>query len=286
MLLKKSDTSRYCSNATDSRKYKLDPKSPTDDWLELTRLIRGKYIDEMIILEGVLKEDTDVVIKIGKTDILAREYDIGHKLQEFLNFIRYYCNFNCLDTANNLENLVNSYLKKICTNDGKINIGVLVMPYYILGDIESYAWRESELGLLKNVLKQICFSLMYAYERIGFLHNDEHLGNILLRITNKKSLKYGDLELPLEDLYVVITDFEKSTVGTAGDVFISIRKLIHLVCVSDKSDLMLEFAESKITKLQTGNVKIQKEDYNTINDIIDNIKIRYVKSKLPKMKWS
>ena len=285
MLLKKSDTSRYFSNATDSRKYKLDCKAPTNDWLELTRLIRGKYINEMIILEGVLKEDTDVVIKIGKTDILAREYEIGKQLQDFPNFIRYYCNFNCLDTKENLEGLVNGYLRKICTSDGNINIGVLIMPYYILGDIESYTWRESELELLKNVLKQICFSLMYAYERIGFLHNDEHLGNILLRITNKKSLKYGDLELPLEDLYAVITDFEKSTIGVVGDVYTSIKKLIHLVCVSDKSDLMLEFAESKITKLQTGNVKIKKEDYNTINDIIDNIKIIYVKSKLPKMKW-
>lgn len=68
---------------------------------------------------------------------------------------------------------------------------------------------KKELGLLKNVLKQICFGLMYSYEKIGFLHNDEHLGNVLLRITNKKSIRYGDLELPLEDLYAVITDFEK-----------------------------------------------------------------------------
>jgi hypothetical protein len=68
---------------------------------------------------------------------------------------------------------------------------------------------------------------MYAYEKIGFLHNDEHLGNILLRITNKKSIRYGDLELQLDDLYAVITDFEKSTIGTTGDVFSSIRRLIH-----------------------------------------------------------
>ena len=282
MLLKKSDTSRYFSNVSDSRKYKLDCKAPTNDWLELTRVIQSSRYDEMIILEGVIKEYTNVVIKIGRTDILAKEYDIGNKLQEFPNFIRYYCNFNCLDTKDNLENLVQGRLKSVCTDNGKINIGVLIMPYYSLGDIESYKWREEELGLLKNVLKQICFSLMYSYERIGFLHNDEHLGNILLRITNKKSIRYGDLELPLQGLYVVMTDFEKSTVGMYGDVFNSIRKLIFLVCVSEKSDIMLDYQDSKLMRLQSGNVVIKKEDYNTINGIIDNIKIRYVKSKLPK----
>jgi hypothetical protein len=284
MLLAKSDTSRYFANVSDSRKFKLDCRAPTNDWLELTRVIQSTRFDEMIILEGVLRESTEIVIKIGRTDILAKEYDTGKQLSDFPNFIRYYCSFNCLDTKDNLESLVQGRLKSVCTDNGETNIGVLVMPYYILGDIGNYVWREEELGLLKNVLKQICFGLMYAYEKIGFLHNDEHLGNILLRITNKKSLHYGDLELRLEDLYAVITDFEKSTIGTSGDVYISIKKLLNLICVSEKSDIVLEYQEPRLTKLQTGNVVIKKKDYNTVNDIIDNIKIRYVRSKLPKMK--
>ncbi len=284
MLLAKSDTSRYFANVSDSRKFKLDCRAPTNDWLELTRVIQSTHFDEMIILEGVLKESTNVVIKIGRTDTLAKEYDIGKQLQDFPNFIRYYCNFNCLDTKDNLESLVQGRLKSVCTDGGKINIGVLVMPYYIIGDIGNYVWREEEIGLLKNVLKQICFGLMYAYEKVGFLHNDEHLGNILLRITNKKSIRYGDLELPLEDLYAVITDFEKSTIGTVGDVYISIKKLLTLISVSGKSDIVFEYQEARLTKLQAGNVVIKKKDYNTVNDIIDNIKIRYVRSKLPKMK--
>lgn len=284
MLLAKSDTSRYFANVSDSRKYKLDCRAPTTSWLELTSLIRGKYIDETIILEGVLKESINVVIKIGRTDILAKEYDIGKRLQDLPNFIRYYCNFNCLDTKDNLEDLVHGHLKRVCTDNGEINIGVLVMPYYILGDIGNYVWRKSELGLLKNVLKQICFGLMYAYETIGFLHNDEHLGNILLRITNKKSIHYGDLELPLEDLYVVITDFEKSTIGKTGDVFASIRRLIYLVSTSEKSDIMLNYEDGKLLRLQNIDTVIKKKDYITVNNVIDNMTIRYVKSERPKMK--
>lgn len=285
MLLTKSDTSRYFSNATDSRKFKLDCKAPTEDWLELKRLIRGKFIDEMIILEGVLKEDTEVVIKIGRVDMLLKEYTIGKQLKDFPNFIRYYCNFSCLDTKENLEGLVKGHLRRVCTEDGKMNIGVLVMPYYSLGDIESYAWREEELEVLKNILKQICFSLMYAYEKTGFLHNDEHLGNVLLRKTSKSLLTYGDIELQLNGMYAVIMDFEKSTIGVSGDVYTSIRKLIHLVCVSSRSDLVLEYSDSRLTRLQSGSVIIKKEDYSIVNDIIDNIKIRYVKSKVVKMKW-
>ena len=284
MLLKKSDTSRYFANVSDSRKFKLDCRAPTNDWLELTRVIQSTHFDEMIILEGVLKESTNVVIKIGRTDTLAKEYDTGKQLQDFPNFIRYYCNFNCLDTKDNLENLVNGRLKSVCTDGGKINIGVLVMPYYILGDIGNYVWREQDLGILKNVLKQICFGLMYAYEKVGFLHNDEHLGNILLRITNKKSIRYGDLELPLEDLYVVITDFEKSTIGTTGDVFSSIRRLIYLVSTSEKSDMALDYEDAKLMRLRNSDTVIKKKDYITVNNVIDNMTIRYVKSERPKMK--
>jgi hypothetical protein len=310
MLLAKSDTSRYFSNATDSRKFKVDCKEPSEDLLELKRLIRGKYIDEMIILEGLLKEDTEVVVKIGRPDILSKEYTIGLRLKDFPNFIRYYCNFSCLDTKDNLEGLVHGHLKRVCTDGGKINIGVLVMPYYSLGDtiqcqqtvgtvepeldatpkrvalhgIESYGWREEELDVLKNVLKQICFSLMYAYEQTGFLHNDEHLGNILLRKTSKSHLTYGDIELQLNGMYAVIMDFEKSTIGVSGDVYNSIRKLIHLICVSSKSDIMLEYPDMRLARLQSGNVVIKKEDYVAINDIIDNVKIRYVKSKVAQMK--
>jgi hypothetical protein len=284
MLLAKSDTSRYFANVSDSRKFKLDCRAPTNDWLELTRVIQSTRFDEMIILEGVLKESANVVIKIGRTDILAKEYDIGKQLQDFPNFIRYYCNFNCLDTKDNLESLVQGRLKSVCTDGGKINIGVLVMPYYILGDIGNYVWRKKELGLLKNVLKQICFGLMYAYEKIGFLHNDEHLGNILLRITNKKSIQYGDLELQLEDLYAVITDFEKSTIGTTGDVFSSIRRLIHLVSTSEKSDMALDYEDAKLMRLRNSDTVIKKKDYITVNNVIDNMTIRYVKSERPKMK--
>jgi hypothetical protein len=192
---------------------------------------------------------------------------------------------------------VYNYLKKLCTKDGKTNFGILVMPYYsmrgcsktdtyILGNIESYVWREEELGVLKNVLKQICFSLMYAYEKLGFLHNGDHLGNILLYRTDKKSLVYGHLELPLEDLYAVITDFEKSTIGTTGDVFSSIRGLIHLVSTSEKSDMALDYEDAKLMRLRNSDTVIKKKDYITVTNVIDTMTIRYVKSKVAKMKLS
>lgn len=250
MLLKKSDTSRYSSKATDSRKFK--------------------------ILDGVLK--------IGRIDMLEKDYTISLLLQQIPGFIQYSNIFKLYDTRGTLDILVYNYLKRLCTTDGKTNFGILVMPNYILGNIESYVWREEELGVLKNVLKQICFGLMYAYEKIGFLHNDEHLGNILLYRTSEKSIRYGDLELPLEDLYAVITDFEKSTIGTTGDVFSSIRILIHLVSTSEKSDMALDYEDAKLMRLRNSDTVIKKKDYITVNNVIDNMTIRYVKSERPKMK--
>jgi hypothetical protein len=48
---------------------------------------------------------------------------------------------------------------------------------------------------------------------------------------------------------------------------------------------MLDYEVPNLMKLRTGNVVIKKKDYTTVNNVIDNIKIRYVKSKLPKMNW-
>ena len=284
MLLSKSDTSRYSSNTSESRKFKLDCKAPTDDWLSLKRLIKGQHVDDTIILEGILETEKEVVIKIGRMDTLKKEYDIGLALKEYPNFIRYYCNFNCLESKENLDKIIKGQLSRVCSTEGKFDIGVLIMPYYPMGDIESYKWQEEEFGLLKNVLKQICFGLMYAYEKTGFIHNDEHLGNVLLRKTSKKSLNYGDLELPLEGLYVVIMDFEKSTLNYAGDVYDGIKRILNLVCSLGQSDIKLAYPDYKFSKLLSSHTKITKQDYIAINDIIDEITIRYVKSKLPRVK--
>lgn len=284
MLLSKSDTSRYFSNSNDSRKFKLECTADTEKWLSLKKLIKGQYSDDTIILEGILEAENEVVIKIGRMNVLKKEYDIGLTLKEYPNFIRYYCNFNCSESKENLDKIIEGKLSRVCSKEGKFDIGILIMPYYSLGDIENYKWKEEELGLLKNVLKQICFGLMYAYENTGFIHNDEHLGNVLLRKTSKKSLRYGDIELQLEGLYVILMDFEKSIINYSGDIYTSIKKILHLICVSEKSDIVLAYPEHKISKLQSAHTIITKQDYKTINDIIDEITIRYVKSKIPRMK--
>ena len=80
---------------------------------------------------------SDIIIKIGLSEIIEREYKISHALynqKNILNltdkykylsnykyFIKYFCYFNC---KNNLYNIIEN--SSVCSNDGD-NLKILIM---------------------------------------------------------------------------------------------------------------------------------------------------------------
>ena len=67
---------------------------------------------------------------------------------------------------------------------------VLIMPYFPEGSIENYEWTEQNIQLLPNLLIHMMLSLAVAFDKVKFLHNDLHLGNILLKTSSKKEITY------------------------------------------------------------------------------------------------
>ena len=68
---------------------------------------------------------------------------------------------------------------------------------------------------VKNILIQAVLAVSVAYDRVGFLHGDLHLGNILFKKTKMRTITYSSSnlgEFPIETggYKVVIMDFEKS----------------------------------------------------------------------------
>ena len=174
------------------------------------------YKDHIAILHAavtdpnIVDQEREVIIKIDfRHDTVQKEYDMGEVMfrNHIPGFIRYICVFSCYDTTNKDIQKVDAsktlkrtltfptkqYLPtQICqaepNEDDKEN--VLIMPYFPEGSIENYEWTEDNIQLLLNLLIHMILSLAVAFDKTNFVHNDLHLGNILLKTTSKKEITY------------------------------------------------------------------------------------------------
>jgi len=137
--------------------------------------------------------------------------------------IKYICLFSCYDTTNedNIKITANEPSAKLDTkicqaeSDAKNLKKVLVMPYISKGSIEDYSWNTENVHILKNILVHSVLALSVAYDELGFLHGDLHLGNILFKETKMETITYssshlGEISINAGGYKVVIMDFEKS----------------------------------------------------------------------------
>ena len=270
-------------------KYKLNCQEKIDsskdkhskEWLELLSMIKHDSPDFKLFY-ALLEKENHIVVKIGPS-ILEKEFIIAKELEtlKLPTFLHYFCKFQCLDNFNTITNSS----KYLCKESGD-NITILVMPNIDLGDIGKYKWNRDNFDILKNIIKHIIISLLYAYKDIGFIHKDLHLGNILLKKTKRKEIIYGDLgNLELMGIHPVIMDYDKSIIqrNSLNLVYDDLERFINLL-QSDMFDIRIN-CNNIINTLD----KLLKENKN-IKDIIlmlfkevDKITIRHFVSEAPPM---
>lgn len=213
-------------------KYYIDCSKYSEnvDSLQLITLIRN--VNHVAIVKAVITDDSiskknkHIVVKIMRSSKSSeREFNIGQELfnHKLLGFIKYICLFSCYDTTNE-DNIPIKATDQATKIDSKIcqaehtekNLKkVLVMPYIQRGSIENFIWNSENVHILKNILIQSVISLAVAYDTIGFLHGDLHLGNILFKETKMITVNYtsknlSDISIETRGYKVVIMDFEKS----------------------------------------------------------------------------
>jgi len=245
------------SNST-TQKYKIlscqksiDVDKDTTSWIELKELVKSN--NDLKIFDAVLLKTRKIVVKIGKSDTILKEYKISHLLSNINGFIKYYCYFNC---NNKIDKII--FNSSICANEGD-PIKILLMKKYELGDIKNYNWNLDNFNILKTLIKQICIALFDAFNMYGFLHNDVHFGNFLI---NKKDDKYQ----------VIIMDFENSLFDLTKNNDLEIlyqnyeqilnNILWELNLVTQNMEIVLNYIKSNKNKLI---------DINYLLNLIDNI---------------
>ena len=243
------------------------------------KLIEFLYIsqnNQALILKTLYDNKLNLVLKFGILESIQTEYLISQELNNLPNFIRYFCKIECNDNIkkiiNNKETIMN-YKMCHCGNDP---VGILVMKYYPLGCINDYDWNESNFNVLKNVIKQVIFAILYAYETKEFLHNDLHCGNILLKERRNKEIKYGNKLLIIDDLEVIIMDFEKSKLNQVEkilELFRNINKFITSVTSSNNMKLNIFYDTSKLKKLKEELINKNIINYDLFEVIIEELVI-------------
>jgi hypothetical protein len=241
---------------------------------------------KIIKLEDIIKENSDlkifeglflkinVVIKISNSETILREYDISQLLNnknttfniddkyKYLTinsyFIKYLCYFNC---KNNIKNIINN--SSICSNDGEL-LNILIMKKYNLGSIKKYNWNFDNFNILITLIKQIIYALYSAFINYGFIHNDVHFGNFLIRNNNSQ---YN----------VIIIDFENSLFDFSkiNNIIVLYQNykqilnniLLELNIITFNIDLVLNYIDININ-----NNTIF--DINYLLELTDNIKMK------------
>lgn len=229
------------------------------------------------------------IVKIGNKNKLKDEYEIASALNKHKlpNFIKFFCFFSCLNKLDEIDKNTS-----ICSSSGDEQ-GIIVMSNYELGQIDKYNWNRSNFDILKNVLKHIISSLLYAYEKYGFIHNDTHLGNILLKKSKKNLIIYNhDIQLPGIGILPVIMDFDRSKITAIPNdpdgskfVYADIQRIFYLI--SSELDIKTDIIDknSILRTYISENTPISKDVYNTLFNIIDSIEISFIKSELKMPKW-
>ena len=207
-------------------KYQIDCNEVESnlDSLEIKKVVR--YKNDVSILSGLLthiknktvgtKYPRHIVVKIGLCNkTLEKEFKISNLLTSIPGYISYICLFDCYDDSYEKINP-----SRICNAEKKdTNLKkVLLMPYIIEGSVKNCKWSLDKFDILRSVVIQAIMSSIQAYQKVGFIHGDFHLDNILLKKTKKTYIEYEletdkglkTIKIPTNGYKIVIMDFENS----------------------------------------------------------------------------
>ncbi len=273
----------HSNNKRDGKLDKVLLKCDDPNYYELTDYLSNSNIEQSLILKALYESKTNVVLKFGILESIEKEYKISEELLELPGFIKYFCMIKCNDNIKNIINIINNQKKisnyKIC-HFGNNPIGILVMKEYVLGSVENYDWNKNNFHILKNVIKQVIFSILLAFDTKCFIHGDLHSGNVLLKTKRNNSINYNEKKiLQIEVFEVIIMDFEKSKIkqnNNITDLMRNIIKFINSIVDSNNMRMNLNYDRNKLFSLKSifnTNTNTNINYYDQIEKIIDDMYI-------------
>ena len=210
-------------------------KNPSIIPVIFNKIIKNKndttILQSIITYKSITEKHRNIVVKIGKVNrTIEKEFNIGKQLEQekLTGFINYICLFNCYDNTYDKIEEKSKDIKELCSaKKEEENLKtVLIMPYINEGSIKNFKWNKDKYDALKSVISQTIMSVFMAYKLCGFLHNDLHLDNILIKKTKKETFNYKfndekdkdknkviEINIKSHGYKIVIMDFESSMIN-------------------------------------------------------------------------
>ena len=203
---------RSSSISSETSKYYIKCDAvDTANRIEIVKLLQKQRDADSRVLLAYLEKNhskVNIVVKMGRENsTIRKEYSISEHLHKTNcpGFIKFICIFECYD---------NNSSDKICqgTPEKDTKKEVLIMKYYNEGSVKSHSWTNSNFHILRSILIQTIYSLVIAYHNTGFIHNDSHLDNILIKRTSRTHNNYQidsrNIEIETNNYTCIIMDFE------------------------------------------------------------------------------
>ncbi len=223
---------------------------PTKKWLKpIEKLITEDINTEGLLIVSKFIDKEEVIVKITKqkkenikkANIILEANKI---VKNMPNFIETYCSFTCLENFNALSNEYkdsNSFCNP--TEDNNKIITLEIMKKYKNGSLFKFQNKLNKDQVV-NILQQLTLAQIHVYSKTGFLHNDLHLGNILIHHVKKPTH--------------IIYEFSTDTLRTK-EIVVTSNYIIPLIS---------DFNESTIYK---NDYEINKEHFNQKHTLCNNI---------------
>lgn len=189
---------------------------------------------DVLLESDLIIKKKKVVVKISTNEkLLTKDFEASKKLNSINspNYAKYLGLFSCKDNIKNYSK-TKPLPEEFCKLEGDINY-FLFMPYYKLGSLITY--EPQNVNEIISIINQFICASLYAFEKIGFLHNDFHIGNILVKKTTKDIITYNFdnciKEIKTNGIEIIIFDFDRATFEenkNFGDYLNQLMLLINL----------------------------------------------------------
>ena len=208
-----------CLKDSQTKKYIV----PTKEWLKpLKELITNDITSKGLIMLSKYHNSHDVVVKITKLNRQITQLEkikfATKKLSVLPNFVVTLCSFNCMESIINIDtkyNEIDAFCYPDKNNSENEEIMLEIMKKY-KGSLTNLIGKQNKT-MVEHILKQLIYAQLNAFEKIGFLHMDMHLGNILYdsKLDNDIVLNYSfnkrSYQIKTSRIFY-ISDFDKCVI--------------------------------------------------------------------------
>lgn len=188
---------------------------PTNNWLKPLELLHktSNLIMSSELTNDIKKEN--VVVKVTKWNQLLNTEKIYNIIKESKYVIDIYCFITCNENHNNILNEykdVLGFCSRDIINDNNITINLEIMKKY-KHTLKRYE-NKCNLETVKIILQYLLDIQFELFEKYGFVHNDIHLGNIIIEKCDKYLKEFNTFLPTAKELNfkLYLTDFEDSLI--------------------------------------------------------------------------